>query len=65
MACGHYFGVIYLTDCGGVRQAVYRYTVSLLAGVEAVYNFKHPLKGEVVRINGEDATFVHSLKNCL
>ena len=59
MACGHYFGVIYLADCGRLRQAVYRYTTSLLAGVEPVYNFVHPVKGEVVPINGEDATFVH------
>ena len=36
MACGHYFGIIHLTDCGGVRQVVYRYTVSLLVGVGAV-----------------------------
>ena len=48
MAYGHYFGVICLTDCGRLRQAVYRYTASLLAGVEAVYNFVHPIKGEVV-----------------
>lgn len=34
-------------------------TIFLLVGVEAVDDFAHPVKGDVVRINGEDATFVH------
>ena len=38
-----------------------KHTVSLLVGVEVVYDFTHPVKGEVVGIDGklEDAAFVH------
>ena len=41
-----------------------KHTVFLLVAVEVVYDFAHPVKREVVRIDGEDSAFVHIvLKN--
>ena len=36
-----------------------KHTVSLLVVMEVVYDFAHPVKGKVVRIDREDAMFVH------
>ena len=36
-----------------------KHTVSLLVVMEVVYDFAHPVKGEVVRIDGEDTAFIH------
>ena len=47
---------IYLFVAGKVKK---KYAVSLLVGVEVVYDFAHPAKGEVVRIDREDPAFVH------
>ena len=47
---------------GGEDWSTSRYlknTVSLLRGVKIVYDFAHPVKGAVVRIDGENAAFVH------
>ena len=42
-----------------VGKVKMKHTLFLLVAVEVVYDFAHPVKREVVRIDGEDSAFVH------